>query len=146
MLCWFLPYIIINQSQVYICSLTLEPLPTSQPIPPLWVVTECRAELPVLHSSFPLAICFAYANVHVSVLLSQFIPPSLSPAVSLSLFSMSESLFLPYKQVHQHYLSGFHMCMLICDIVLFLTYITLWNRLQVHPPHQNRLKFIPSYG
>ena len=64
----------------------LEP-PTSHPIPPLDVVKEHGVELPVSYSKFPLAICFAYSNVYVSVLLSQFVPPSPSLTVSSSLFS-----------------------------------------------------------
>ena len=43
------------------------------------------------HGKFPLAICFTYSNVYVSMLLSQFIPLSPSPTVSTSLFSMSAS-------------------------------------------------------
>ena len=39
-------------------------------MPPLWIVTEHWAELPVLYGSFPLAIYFTYGNAHVSVLLS----------------------------------------------------------------------------
>ena len=53
-------------------------------------------ELPVLHRSFQLAVCFTYRNGHVSALLSQFAPPS-PPAVSTSLSSVSASLFLPCK-------------------------------------------------
>ena len=63
----------------------------SIPIPPLWVVTECWLELPVSCSRFPLAIYFTYGNVYVSLLFSQFIPPSHSLTVSTSLFSMSVS-------------------------------------------------------
>ena len=33
----------------------------------------------VWYSKFPLVICFTYGNVYVSVLLSQFVPPSPSP-------------------------------------------------------------------
>jgi len=46
----------------------------------------------LLYSNFPLAIYFTYGNVCFSMLLSQFLPPSPSPAVSL---------FLPCKKVHQ---------------------------------------------
>ena len=78
-------------------------------IPPLQVVIEHQVELPVLHSNFPLTIFFTSGNVYVSILLSQFIPPSPSPTVSTSLFSMSVSPLLPYKQVHQYHLSRFHI-------------------------------------
>ena len=36
-------------------------------------------------------------RVYISMLLSQFVPLSPSPAVSISLFSTSVSLLLPYK-------------------------------------------------
>ena len=80
MLWWFLLYINMNQPQIYMCS------PTS------WT----RLHLPSLsHPSglsqstgfgcsascieLVLVIYFTYANVHVSMLFSQIIPPSLSP-------------------------------------------------------------------
>ena len=47
MLCKFLPYNNVNQPQVYICSLPLEPPSQPPPIPPLWVITEYQVELPV---------------------------------------------------------------------------------------------------
>ena len=47
-----------------------------------------RFELPA-SLKFPLAICFAGGNVDVSMLLSQFTPPSPSAAVSTGLFSAS---------------------------------------------------------
>ena len=73
----------------YVLSL-LNLRPTTAPIPPLNIVLEHKVELTVLYSSFPLAFYF-------TMLLSQSIPPSPSPAVSTSLFSMSLSLFLPCK-------------------------------------------------
>ena len=64
-------------------------------------LSQSQAELPVLYRDFPLAIYFTYGNVflYISIILSQFVPPSPFPAVSVSLFSMSESLFLPCKYV-----------------------------------------------
>ena len=50
--------------------------------------------LPILQHNFPLAVYFIHSNIHVSKLLSQFVPPSPSLTVSTGLFSMSESLFL----------------------------------------------------
>ena len=55
---------------------------------------------PVLLASyrkFPLVIYFTYSNVYVSMLLSQFIPPSPSPTISTSLFSRSASPLLPCR-------------------------------------------------
>ena len=37
------------------------------PIPTLWVVTECQAGRPVLHSSFPLAVYFTHGSVYTSM-------------------------------------------------------------------------------
>ena len=79
-----------DQPQVYICPLPPEP---SSHLPPLWVVTEHWLEFPVSHSKLPLAIYFTYGNVYISKLFSQLIPPSPSPTVSTSLFSMSLSIF-----------------------------------------------------
>ena len=65
------------------------------------------AELPVTQQ-LPTGY-FTYGNVYVSMLFSQVIPPSPFPlAVSISLFSMYASLFLPWKQVHQYNFSRFH--------------------------------------
>ena len=92
--CSFLLYN-MNQLYVYIYPLSLEP--PKAPIPHFWIIIEHPAELPVLHRSFPLAVCFTCSSVYTSMLLSQFtpLPPphSLSPCVQ-SLFSMSVSLFL----------------------------------------------------
>ena len=40
-------------------------------------------DLPALYSNFPLAVYFIHGNVYVSTLLSQSVPPSLSPASSM---------------------------------------------------------------
>ena len=64
-------------------------LPTSPPPIPLpKVVTEHQDELPVLYSNFPLAIYVTHCNVYISMLLSQLLPPSPSPAESTSLPAM----------------------------------------------------------
>ena len=47
----------------------------------------------MLDSSFLLAIRFTHGSVHMSVLFSQFIPPSPSPSVSTSPFSISPGAF-----------------------------------------------------
>ena len=45
------------------------------------VITEHRAELPVLYSSFPLALHFTQSSLYMAMLLSQFVPPSPSPLI-----------------------------------------------------------------
>ena len=44
--------------------ISLPPSTPPHPIPPLQVITESWAELPVLYSSFPLAICFTCGSVY----------------------------------------------------------------------------------
>ena len=57
--------------------------------------------LPVLYISFPLAISFTHGSICMSMLLSQFAPPSPSPTVLTSLFSKPVSLSLLRKKIHQ---------------------------------------------
>ena len=92
----FLLYNEVNQLYAYIYPLSLRPPLASHPIE---VFREHSAELPVLYSSFPLALYFTHVSVYMSNLISQFIPPSPS-WLCPCLFSMSASLFLPCKQVH----------------------------------------------
>ena len=76
---------------------SLVSLPPTSRHPTLWVVTEHHAGLPMLYSNFPVAIYFTYGSGDVSMLLSQFIPPSPSPAEFTSPSSTSVYLFLPFK-------------------------------------------------
>ena len=69
---------------------------------------------------------FICGNVYVSILFSQFIPPSPSTTVSISLFTMSVSPLLPCKWVHQYHLSKFH------TYVLLLSHPVMSNFLQRH--------------
>ena len=76
------------------------------PVPPIWVPTGHRAELPVLYSRFPLAICFPHANVYIprySLSLSHPPPPFLCP----------HFYFLPCKHIHLYHSSRVHLCALI---------------------------------
>ena len=93
-------------------NLSLSP----NPIPPL------EESQSTSLSSLPLAICFTYDNVYISVLASQFIPHSPSPFESISsLFSMSVPLFLSSKQAHQYHFSRFHIYTLIYDMCVSLS-------------------------
>ena len=64
----------MNQPQVHMYPLSLKSPSQHTPIPPLEVVTEHQAELPLLYT---LACCFTHGSVYISMLLSQFIPPLL---------------------------------------------------------------------
>ena len=84
----------IRYKYEYIPSLlSLSPAPVRHPTP----LGHHRAGLPVLCSSFPPAVCFTHDGVYTSVLLSQFVPPSPSPALSTSPFCASASPFLTCK-------------------------------------------------
>ena len=81
MVCQFLLYNKVNQLYVYIYPHmpSLLRLPPTLPIPSLQVVTKHRADLPVLCSCFPLAICFTFGSVYKSMPLSHFIQLPLPP-------------------------------------------------------------------
>ena len=84
---WVLRYFLSLTSSVLACCspwgwYTYTPsswAPFYPHLPPLWVITEHRAELPVLCSSFPLATCFTHGSVYMLILPTQFVPPSPSP-------------------------------------------------------------------
>ena len=61
------------------------------------------------HTANPHSLSILHMIIYVFPCSCQFVPPSSSPAVSTSLFSMSASPLLPCKYVHQYHLSRFHM-------------------------------------
>ena len=67
MLCQFLLYNKVNQLYVYMyCYIpSLLSLPPTLPIPLLQVITKHQADLPVLCSSFPLAIHFTSGSIYI---------------------------------------------------------------------------------
>ena len=99
----------------------LNPLPTSLPIPSLWVfpVHQPRALVSCIQPG--LAICFTLDDIHVLMLFSQIIPPSPSPIESKSLFCTSVSLFLSCIQGYRYHLSKFHIYVLVYWIGVFLS-------------------------
>ena len=144
MLCCFLAYINMNQPQVYMCTLPLEP--SSHPdhhghplnsIPFLQVVTEHRVELPVTYGKFPLALYFTFGNVYVSKLLSLSHPllPLLCPQVCTLCLHLCSG---PANSlISIIFLDSIYMCKYTVFFFLIFTYFTLYNRLQVHPSHWN---------
>ena len=81
----------MNQTEVYVCPLPLEP-PSHLPPQPTPLVCLRALELNSLNHTENLHWLsnFTYGNVYISMLLSQYIPPSPSPGVSITLFSNSE--------------------------------------------------------
>ena len=65
MLGYFLLYSEVNEPYANLYPLLLGPPSYLTPIPPLCVITEHRAKLPVLSSSFPLAVYFTHGSVYI---------------------------------------------------------------------------------
>ena len=76
------------------------------------------------HSKFPLAIYFTYGNVYVSMLLSQLVPPSLSPFGFLTQNWISERLNL------------LELCVRLCYVcVCVIMHLRSIERVWVHSFH-----------
>ena len=139
MLCQFLLYNKVNQLYVYIyphiSSLLL--LPPSLPLPPLQVVTKHWADLPVLCSCFQLAIYFIFGSVYMSMPLSHFVPAYPSLSLCLQVHSLRLRLYScpAHRFFRTIFLDSINMCQHTVFVFPFLTYFTLYDSLQVHPPH-----------
>ena len=137
--CCFLSNLNMNQTWYTYSPSLLNLPPISCPIPLLQVDTEPLFEFPEPYSKFPLAIYFTYGNVsfHVTLSIHLTLSSPLSPCpqvYSLCLFLHCQSvnkffstIFLDSEYMHQNTIF----------IFLFLTHFTLYNRFQVHPPHEN---------
>ena len=90
------------------------PIPLGHPSAPV-------PEYPVSCIEPGLAIRFLYDNIHVSMPLSQIIPPSPSPTESKRLFYTSVSLLLSRIQGYPYHLSKFHIYVLVYCIGVFLS-------------------------
>ena len=96
LLCLFLPYINMNQLEVYICLLPLEPVSYLPPHPtPLGCHRGPDLGSLSQTANFHRLSIFTYGNIYVSMLLSQSVSPSPSHIVSTSLFCMFAPPLLP---------------------------------------------------
>ena len=122
----------MNQPRVHMCSPSINPLPPPSPSHPPGSSQCTSPEHPVSCIKPGPVIRFTYDNTHVSTLPSHIIPPSPSPTESKRLFFTSVSLLLSRIQGHRYHLSKFHiyMCQYTVLVFFFLTYFTLYNRLQ----------------
>ena len=140
MLCQFLLFNKVNQLYVYkyphIPSL-LRLLPTL-PIPPLYVIAKHRASLPLLCCCFPPANYFTFSSVYMTMLLS--LRPSFTLPHHVLKSILYAYLFIPSLQLGSSvpfffFLDSIYMRQHTVFVFLFLTCFTLYDRLQVHPPH-----------
>ena len=142
MVCQFLLYNKVNHLYIYIYLIFP---PSCISLPPLQVVTKNRADLPVLCSCFPLAIYFTFGSVYTSpchsLTLSQL---TLPPPCILKSILQQVCIFIPVLPLGSSdhffffsflFLDSIYMCQHRVFVFLFLTYFTLYDSLQVHPPH-----------
>ena len=91
--------------------LILNPLPTSLPVPSLWVIPVHQPQPSCIEPG--LTIHFLYDIIHVSVPFPQIVLPSPSPIESKRLFYTSVSLLLSRIQGYRYHLSKFHIYALV---------------------------------
>ena len=82
---WFLPYIDMNQPQVYVCPPSQNPLPLPSPSHPSGLPQCTSFECPFSCTELGLVICFTYGHIPVSMRFFQIIPFFHSPTESKSL-------------------------------------------------------------
>ena len=114
----------------------LNPPSTSLPIPSLWVVPVHQLWVSCFMHWTWTGDLFHNGNIHVSMLFSQSIPPSTSPTdpkvCSLYLCLLC---YLTYRVIITIFLNSIYMHHYTVLVFFFLTYFSLYNRLQFHPPH-----------
>ena len=128
-LCWFLPYININQSQVYICPLPPEMPPPHHP-------SSIPSHPSRLSQSTGLSYLCYIANSHllsilhmamyVFILFISFVPPSFPSGVHKSILYVCVSIAaLQRRFTSIIFLDSIYMCKYKIFAFLFLTYYTL---------------------
>ena len=137
MVCQFLLYNKVNQLQIYPHISSLFCLPPTLPIPPSrWSQSTELISLCYVAASHQLSIlCLVvYICPCHSLTSSQLtLPP---PRVLKSiLYACVFIPVLPLGSSEPFFLDSIYMCLHTVFVFLFLTYFTLYDRLQVHPPH-----------
>ena len=145
MVCQFLLYSKVNQLYIYICpriSSLLHLSPSHPPYPTPLSGHKAPSSSPCAMWLLPTSYLFYIWQciyVHATVSLCPSLPFPL-PVSSSPFSSRSASLFPSCPQVlHDLFfffpLDSIYMCQHTVFVFLFLTYFTLYDRLQVHPPH-----------
>ena len=109
------------------------PLPPPSPSHPSGSSQCTSPELPVSCIEPGLAIYFTYDNIHVSVLSSQIIPPSSSHTEPKGCY-LHLCLFccFIYRIIVTIFLNSIYMRQCTVLEFFFLTYFTLYNRIQIN--------------
>ena len=107
-------------------------LPPTLPIPPLWVVTKHRVDLPVLCGCFPLAIYFTFSSRYKSMPLSHFVPTYPSPSPCPQVHSLHLCLYsCPAPRFFRTFFFRFHIYVLAYGICFSLSDLlhSVWQTL-----------------
>ena len=133
----------MNQPWVYMCShpdppshLPPHPIPLGHPSAPALSTLSHASNLDgwsISHMVIYMFQCYSLKSSH----------PHLLPQ-SPKVCSLHLCLFccLAYRVIITIFLNSIYMCYYTVLVFFFLTYFTLYNRLQFHPPHWNWLKCI----
>ena len=154
MVCQFQLYNKVNQLFIYIYPHipSLLHLPPTLPIPPsrcsqsTELISRAMQLLPTSYLFYTWQCIYVHTTLSLCPILPFPLPLSSSP-----FSSRSASLFPSCPQdLHDHFfvcfLDSIYMCQHTVFVFLFLTYFTLYDRLQVHPPHYKELNFVSFYG
>ena len=125
----------MNPPQVYTCFPSWTPLPPPSPYHPSGSSQCTSPKHPVSDIEPGLVIHFTYDIIHVSMPFSQIIPSSFSPRVQDCSIHLSLFCCLTYRVIITIFLNSIYMCWYTVLVFFILTYCTLYNRLQFHPPH-----------
>ena len=130
MLCQFLLYNKVNQLYVYIYPISP---PSGASLPPSISHPSRSTQSIELIALCQVAASHQPSILHLVVYICQCYSFTSSQLPLPCLFPRSVSLFLPCHQVHQYQFFSFHIYMRqhTVSVFLFLTYFTLYDRLQV---------------
>ena len=129
----------IHISPLYWTSLPPHPIPLGHHRAPGWAPCVIQ-QLPTSYLFFTVVnICQCY-SLGSSNPLFPLLPPQVH-SLHLHLHSFPANRFISTISLASIYMSWY-----IIFVFLLVTYLILNNRLQVHLPHYNWLKFIPFYG
>ena len=123
----------MNWPHIYMCPPILNLPPCPSPPHPSGLSQSTGFECPASCIELALVIYFTYGNIHYPLKSYQSCLLPQNPEV----FSLHLCLFccLAYRISIIIFLNSIYMHLYTVLVFLFLTYFTLYNRLQSHSPH-----------